>query len=42
MVPKLETVVLALESEVMISKSGPDIFCRVGLHGPVDSRTMPE
>ena len=39
---KLETVVLALESEVMIPKSGPDIFCRVVLHGPVHSRTIPE
>ena len=42
MVLKLETVVLALESEVMISKSGPDIFCRVVLPGPVDSRIIPE
>ena len=42
MVLKLESVVLALESEVMISKNGHDIFCRVVLHGAVDSRTIPE
>ena len=42
MVPKLESVVLGLENEVMISKSVPHIFCRVVLHGPVDSRNIPE
>jgi len=40
-VPKLESAVLGLESEVMISKSGPDIFCKVALHGAVDRRTIP-
>ena len=41
MVPKLESVVLGLESKAMISKSGPDIFCKVVLHGVVDSKTLP-
>ena len=42
MVPKLESWVLALESEVMTLKSGSDIFCRVVLHGRVDRRAIPE
>ena len=42
MVPKLESWVLALESEVMTLKSGSDIFCRVVLRGRVDRRAIPE
>ena len=42
MVPELESVVLTLESEPLVSKIGSNVLSRVVLHGPVGSRSIPE